>query len=443
MIGIPRSPHGRLGDMPVEEKCPVTLAAEPMTTPIRHVPAGRRAVVAGSVAVLCLAAVLAEATADVLPDAPLVGVVTPVRLVLAVGLVAVWVAGTDPVRMRTWLDPAVALLVVAAAVATVVAGQDWAPWRGVLTTAAVFYLAVGVRRAVPGSWPACGLLALVATGVAGPAAARQSAGGTATGFCRGAFVDSADVCGPDAVIRAVGTFSNPNLLAAFLVLLLPLAAAGSAALADRSSRLVGTGVVAFGYAAVLLTASRGGVLAALAGITAFLVLQQPTRRRLLLAGTVGVLGVGVLALVSHGSVGVRGDIWGAALRIVAAHPLGVGPGRAGPMLDAAIPGPEAFQHAHDLWLNWAVEAGVPGLVAVLAVTVVAGVVAVLAARRGSRAAVACGAGLAGFAVMSLADDPANAIRVSLALWAVLGLLAAEMRPGRQPATTARSRSGSR
>ncbi|QYN39022.1 hypothetical protein K1T35_18575 [Pseudonocardia sp. DSM 110487] len=47
-----------------------------------------------------------------------------------------------------------------------------------------------------------------------------------------------------------GTFANPNLLAAFLVLLLPLAAVGSSALAERASRMLGTGVVVCGYAAV-------------------------------------------------------------------------------------------------------------------------------------------------------------------------------------------------
>ena len=418
---------------------------ESRTVPLPMVgPMSRRRTLAGSVALLSLAAVVLEATAGILPDDPVVGQLTPVRLVLGVGLVALWVGGCGPARWRTPFDLAIVVLLVATGVATVAAGQDWAPWRGVLTAVAAFYLAVGVRRAVPGSWPAFGLLALACVAVAGTAAAHQAATGIATGFCRGALDASADVCGPDAVVRSVGTFSNPNLLAAFLVLMLPVAAAGSAALADRPSRLVGAGLVAVGYAAVLLTASRGGVFAALAGLAAFLVLLRPTRRRLLMSGAVGVLGGGLLVAVSGGSVGVRGDIWAAAVRVVGHHPLGVGPGRAGPALDAAIPGPEAFRHAHDLWLNWAVEAGVPGLLGALAVTVVAAVVAVRAARRGSAVAVGCGAGLAGFAAISVADDPANALRISLALWAVLGMLAAE-EPGvrRQLVTDVRSRSGSR
>ncbi len=204
---------------------------------------------AAAVAVLCLAGVLLDATADVLPDQPLVGLVTPLRLVLGVGLVAAVVGLGSPLRCRTALDPAVAALVLAAAVATAAAGQDWSGWRAVLTAVAAFYLAVGV-------------------------------------------------------------------------------------------------------------------------------------------------------------------------------------GRSGPELPAAIPGDEPFQHAHNLWLNWAVEAGYPGLAAVLALTVACRVVAVRASRHPlGIGAAALGAGLAGFAVMTLADHPANAARLSVTLWIVVGLLAAAASPG--------------
>jgi hypothetical protein len=87
-----------------------------------------------------------------------------------------------------------------------------------------------------------------------------------------------------------------------------------------------------------------------------------------------------------------------------------------------------------MWLNWAVETGVPGLAAMLAITVGAGLLAVRAARGGSVAGAAVGAGLAGFAVMALADHPANAIRISLAMWAVLALVL-DVRPVPDPATT--------
>lgn len=476
---------GRDPDIGIRKNRPVTAHPEPTTAPIdtitittravggrraaRHATLPRsargprptsswgRTAVAGTIAVLALATVLLESAVEVLPDEPLVGVLTPSRLALGVGLVAVAVAafGSRPRRWMTPLDPAVAVLLLAAAAATVVNGQEWSGWRGVLTGVAAFALAVGVLRVVPGSAAGLGLLALVAVGIAGTTAVRQIAHGTSTGFCRGVLDTSADVCGAGAAIRAVGTFANPNLLAAFLVLLLPVATAGVAVLADRWSRLLGAVVIAVGYLAVLFTGSRGGILAAVAGVAAFVVLRHPTPRRLVISGAAVVLGIGGIVVVSRGSVGVRADVWSAAVRLVIDHPLGVGPGRAGTLLDAAVPGDEAFQHAHNMWLNWAVETGFPGLLAVLALTAGAGVVAVRGARAGSLPAVAIGAGLAGFAVMSLADHPANALRISLAMWVVLGALAAQTgqvdrtdRPDQagtasDPVRAVRSRSGSR
>jgi O-antigen ligase len=411
-------------------------AAEPPTTPTATVrpaaarpdlarpdPAGpgpdRRTTVAGGVALLCLAAVLLESAADLLPDDPVAGVLTPLRVALLAGLVALAVAGARRVTPPAF-DVAVAVALGAAAAATLLAGGSWAPWRALLTTAAAAYLAAGVRRVLPGSGPALGLLALVAVAVAGAAGVRQAADGTATGFCRGALDGTADVCTGAELVRVTGTFANPNLLAALLVLLLPVAAAGSAALADRASRLVGSGAVAVGYAALLLTGSRGGVLGAIVGVAVLAVLRRPTRARLLAGAGATAAGVAVLAVATGGRFGVRAEVWAAAAGLVAAHPLGVGPGRGGAMIDAAVPGDEPFAHAHDLWLHWAVESGVGGLLAALALTGIATVAVAAAARHGSVAAAASGAGLAGFAVLSLADHPANASRIALALFVVLG-----------------------
>lgn len=396
------------------------------TTPIPRIPVAPAAPgVFPGIALVCLAAVLLEAAADVLPDEPVFWVVTPVRLVILAGLAAVLLGGLRPNALRTVLDPAVLLLVVAAVLATVLGGQSGAPLRGLLTAVGAFYLAVGVRRAVPGSGPAIGLLALVAVAIAGGTAARQAAAGTATGYCRGQLDGTAGGCEPDALIRAVGTFANPNLLAAFLVLLVPLALAGAVGLADRSSRVLAVALVAVGYTGVLVSFSRGGILAAAAGVGVLVVLHRLTRARLLVSATAAALVAGVIVALSGGSVGIRSEVWTATVGLVVDNPLGVGLGRAGPLLDARIVGDEEFQHAHNLWLNWAAEAGLPGLLAVLALTVLVALVGIRAARDGSAVATAGVAGLAGLAVMSLADHPSNAIRISLALWLVLGLVAAE------------------
>jgi O-antigen ligase len=174
-------------------------------------------------------------------------------------------------------------------------------------------------------------------------------------------------------------------------------------------------------------------------VAVLVVLRRPTRPRVLGAAAGAVAALVLLVLLTGGRFGVRTDVWAAAVRIAVDNPLGVGPGRAGPLIDAAVPGDEPFAHAHDLWLNHAVETGVAGLLAVLAITVLAGAAAVRGAARGSLTACAAGAGLAGFAVLSLADHPAATTRIAVALFAVLGVLAAEGRqapgPRRSPSPT--------
>ena len=104
----------------------MSIASEARTESLVAVtpePAGHRAVVGGGVALLCLVAVLMEATVDLLPDDPIVWVVTPVRLMLGIGLVAATVAGVRPRQWRTPLDLPILGLLLATAVATLVAGQ--------------------------------------------------------------------------------------------------------------------------------------------------------------------------------------------------------------------------------------------------------------------------------------------------------------------------------
>jgi hypothetical protein len=92
--------------------------SDPSTTSLTTVREDRRgearATAGRTVALLCLAAVLLEATADLLPDEPVVWVLTPARLVLGAGLVAAAVAGVRPGQWRTPLDPAIAALLLAA-----------------------------------------------------------------------------------------------------------------------------------------------------------------------------------------------------------------------------------------------------------------------------------------------------------------------------------------
>ena len=178
-----------------------------------------------------------------------------------------------------------------------------------------------------------------------------------------------------------------------------------------------------GVLGILTTGSRAGILALAAMSLAFLVLRRPTTPWLLAGGAIGLLAVagGGAVAARGGRVGVRADVWAAAVDLVRENPLGVGLGRTGALLDARIPGDEAFRHAHNLWLDMLLAAGPLGLLATCGLTVVAATCVVRAARRGSAAGIALGASLAGFGALCLVDDPVNAVRNADAAWLVLGL----------------------
>jgi hypothetical protein len=408
-------------------------------------------------AVLTVAVVLVvlHAGFGLLPPEPLLGVLTSLRLVVLAGLLAgaaAVLAGPGSARLvRTRLDLPIVLVLGAGLLATVVSGAGRPGLRDLLTVAGAFYLVVlDLRlRDRPGSgrpgpprpgWPGIGSVVCLAVAAAGGLALAQAAQGVPTGFCRSTRFGDAP-CDADALVRAVGTFANPNLLAAFVVLLGPpalahvLGGAGERSDDRSADRIAGGALVAVGYGGLVVTFSRAGYVAALVGLLALLAWWPrrggaPSRWRLALgAGAAVVAGAGlVLASWAGGTLGVRQQIWSAAVRVGQEHPAGVGLGRAGAVLDAATPSGVPVVHAHNLWLNWFVEAGVPGLVAVSVLMSAAVLVTGGGVARGDRRAAAALAGLTGFLLVSLLDDPANLTRIWLAVWVVMAVGAASAPP---------------
>lgn len=393
---------------------------------------------AGSVALLAVAATVLEAVTDALPDAPVFALFTPLRLAILAGWAAVfagWLglgAGARA-RLPRWrrglFSYAVIALLAAAEVTSLVTGTGWAPWRALLTGVGVTALTARLLTLDAGAHRGIGLLAWLGVGLAGTAGVTQAASGTATGFCRGSWSGALDVCAPGAFVRVTGTYPNPNLLAAALLLLLPLAVGWVASTQrDPAQRLIGWTVVAVGVVALALTGSRAGALGALVAVAAYLVLRRPSRVRVRMGLAGGVAAVALLGAggwwLAGGDLGVRGTIWRAAVRLVLDHPLGVGLGQGGAALQATAGVGPAYQHAHNLWLSWFVETGVPGGLAVLAITAALAMGVVRAARDGSTWATTYGCSLAGFATMGLLDHAANAERIALLLWVVVGATAA-------------------
>ncbi|MFE9007785.1 hypothetical protein ACFYOY_37635 [Streptomyces sp. NPDC007875] len=232
-----------------------------------------------AVPLVATAIVMLDASTDFFPDAPLVGVITPVRLAVPARLVATAVTAPRLATFRTRLDPAIALLLLSAVATTYVGGHPDAPLRALMTALATFYLLVGMRRAQQESWRAVALLAPAAVAAAAVAAAAVAAAAVAaaatsaftqvtnevpTGFCRtGLFTDvDCDSGGPGSMIRATATFANPKLLAAFLVLLTPIALLTAVTVAERTARVAVVSMGLIGYGAVLTTFSRAGCVAA-------------------------------------------------------------------------------------------------------------------------------------------------------------------------------------
>lgn len=385
-------------------------------------------------ATVAMAVVVLDAATGLLSDDPVVSTVTPLRIIVGCGLIALLAGGNGPRVFRTRLDVAVLVLLAAATVPTVLGGWSTAPLRGLLTTVAVYYLFVALRRVEPGLPEIFAVLALVAVAAAGTAALTQAGDHIPTGFCRSATFGDAP-CRTGALVRAIGTFANPNLLAAFLVLFTPFAIQAAGVLPHRARVAVNT-VVVMAYVAVLATYSRAGFVAGAVGLLVLALVHRRTRLLdrgpLHLVAALGAAGAAAASLLvataaqTTSLLGTRGQVWGRAIDVATAHPLGVGLGRAGAVLSVRTAGGHAVAHAHNLWLNWLVETGAAGMVAISAVTTIGVASAAELARRNSTVGGAGLAGLIGFLLMNLVDHPTNITRVATALWAVLGIVMGEM-----------------
>lgn len=257
-------------------------------------------------------------------------------------------------------------------------------------TVAAFASVPQVRRAVALMWFGAGTAVLV-FGLAQVVDRMVSPGGW-------------DWSRPSVAPSTIGsTLGNPNHVAAFLATLLPLGVV-LAVLGDRRTRVaVAAGGVVL-VAELGITASRGGLAAAVSSmaVLAGLLRRELRAHRSLLFGVAagaaalalaagiaaGATGtakrdLGAMATAGPGStVDLRLQVWRTALRVAADHPVtGVGPD----VFPVAFPGyaDERFREtygpftvangAHNLFLNTLANLGGVGLAALLVVLGTAGV----------------------------------------------------------------------
>lgn len=254
----------------------------------------------------------------------------------------------------------------------------------------------------------------------------------------------------DVTWRIFGPFYNPNLLAGYLLLILPLAISALWWWGQHRGRdgyvvglVAGVLVVVVLAVALLLTGSKGGLLAAVAVVIVLAIaLPQPGTRAgrwmpwLAAGGLIVAAGlalalppistrvVAAFTTQSH-SIAFRYYTWRGTLNMIAARPVwGFGPG------SFAYIYPRFAQAgftrmAHQSFLQIAGESGIPSLIALL--TAIAAIVVVAirrlrAASRAQRALLAAAlAAVVGFLIHNLVDYSWYCPAVAITLWALLGL----------------------
>lgn len=251
-------------------------------------------------------------------------------------------------------------------------------------------------------------------------------------------------------------FTNNNLFANYCAMALPLCL-GATALWRRAARTNATLLIILGLAAtawialgLLASASKGGLLAALCGGVAFLVVMLRARggvaRNWLRARPALAISIALVLLGGGGFVGARTVLpriraargaqnhstmfrvytWRSAADMTAARPLlGFGPASF-PYAHSKFSRVGFTRTAHQSWLQIAAESGVPALLFLLGATVLALVRGWRAAKwdNGARwpvAAGACGA-IVAFAVHACTDAGWGIISVALLVMICCALL---------------------
>src|SRR5436190_10159552 len=391
---------------------------------------------------LVIGVLLLSTAADIRPNDTIVGV-GEVQLNLARLLVLLAFAAFVAVhgfRSEHWRTGYALPLVLLLAVSLYTSHKygTYPRYRFLVEGVAVFYLAFAVVRARDDGRDVIALVGLVALSVAALAAVAQVAQGVHTGFyrdgCTPVTLTPAATPPPGSLTRATGTFSNPNVLGGYLLLLLPVGAMAWAYIARVrgiwAALALGCG---FGFLALVFTFSRAAILASLLAIgVGILVSDLRYRRWLLLVVAAAGAGIAVLAggcgsdaTASYG----RAEEWQATIDVIRDNPLwGVGLGRLGAVLQAQDPQSSA-RHAHNLFLTWWAEAGTGALIAWVCFYLLLLWRSLRAALRGSAAARTALVALFGFLGISMLDHPANTDRVALAFWIVAGFAAASGEQG--------------
>lgn len=268
--------------------------------------------------------------------------------------------------------------------------------------------------------------------------------------------------------RAAASFAHPTSLALFLILSFPLAFAFGLR-GPKRWRIPMMVCAIIALLGLLLTQTRGSIIGAGIALAWMMVRWQPFRRFagavLVFVALAAIFNVGSVS--SNESVGVVGErlstlsldsqgdqrleIWATTPKIIAEHPLfGIGQGNfptVSPSFGLADVGGIPFDHAHDLFLNIAVELGLPALLALL-FTIAALFRSASQALRNRAGplypyALATSASLLALLINSITEYPLRQNLIMATIMIVIGLLLAFERLSREQAAKSAEQPASR
>lgn len=183
--------------------------------------------------------------------------------------------------------------------------------------------------------------------------------------------------------RVTSFFSNPNVLAVYLILTFPLLL-GESTYNELSPRLrfFFLITVLLELACLIFTWSRGGWLGAIASALVFMLLCSKKSMKILFLSIIPMIvwlpflphnvvnRFASIGMLNESSIRYRFYTWQGVARMLYAHPFGIGVGEEAFFTvyqGFALSGIETVMHTHNLFLQIAVELGIMGLICFLVV----------------------------------------------------------------------------
>lgn len=256
---------------------------------------------------------------------------------------------------------------------------------------------------------------------------------------------------PDLGGRVYATLENPNMLAEYLILMLPLLLAVTS---NQKRPLRGFGmllIAALDVVCLVLTWSRGAWLSVgICLLLFFLLMGHRALSYLTLAALPMAFGVqllperiirrfGSIASMTDSSIRYRINLWKGVGDMLSHHWLGgVGVGESAfcaVYTQYALPGIESCVHSHNLGLQLLCELGVAGTL-VFAVAIVLLLCCTLSyslgagERSGRRIVLGCLCGMLSLLLMGVTDHVFYNYRIFLLFWLLAGVSVAQIRVGR-------------